>query len=249
MRSVGRRAWMRACAVTLLMSADRGEVAVTRPLAVAFDGFAIFDSRPVLALANDLFHEKGQEFVDQWSTRQFEYTWLRSLTARYADFRRVTEDALTFAANAMAMDLSSYTRAQLMATYWNMTCWPEVPEVLRALKATGLRLVLLSNMTPAMLESGIQASGLAGVFDTVLSTDRVRRYKPAPQAYALGVNVLRLPKQKILFVASAGWDAFGAGAFGYPVYWVNRQARVPEELDMIPFGVGASLLDLRDWIA
>src|SRR5437016_661133 len=41
--------------------------------AVTFDGFAIFDARPVFALAERLFPGKGAELSNLWRTRQFEY--------------------------------------------------------------------------------------------------------------------------------------------------------------------------------
>jgi 2-haloacid dehalogenase len=32
-----------------------------------------------------------------WRTRQFEYTWLRSMTKHYENFEKVTADALVYA--------------------------------------------------------------------------------------------------------------------------------------------------------
>ena len=65
--------------------------------AVVFDGFAIFDPRPVFALTEKLFPEKGKEIVEIWRTKQFEYTWLRESGGQYKNFREVTGDALVFA--------------------------------------------------------------------------------------------------------------------------------------------------------
>ena len=245
-----RRSFLRKSAATFVAYPHRGHAASSAPLdAIAFDGLVIFDLRPLLVLANELFPGHGKELVNLWSARQFEYAWLRSLAARYTDFWRVSEDSLTFAAHAMGIDLNEEARLKIMDNYRNMKCWPEVPGALLSLKAAGMRLALLSNMTAGMMESGIRKSGLSRVFNEVLSTDRVRIYKPALRAYEMGVDALGVPKERILFVASAGWDAFGAKAFGYPVYWVNRQGQAREELGVIPDGAGATLDELRDWIA
>jgi 2-haloacid dehalogenase len=45
--------------------------------ALAFDGFPVFDPRPVSALAEELFRGKGADLSGEWRIRQFEYTWLR----------------------------------------------------------------------------------------------------------------------------------------------------------------------------
>ena len=72
--------------------------AVSNPLGIT--GIAI-DPRPIFALAEQLFPNKGTALGNAWRTRQCEYTWLRSVAQRYADFWKVTEDALVFAAHMM----------------------------------------------------------------------------------------------------------------------------------------------------
>jgi 2-haloacid dehalogenase len=50
--------------------------------AIAFDAFTTFDPRPIVALAEQLFPQKGAALGNAWRTRQFEYTWLRSVGHR-----------------------------------------------------------------------------------------------------------------------------------------------------------------------
>ena len=57
---------------------------------------------------------QGARLSDLWRIRQFENAWLRTLSHRYADFWRVTEDALLFASNALATDLTDENRRRLM---------------------------------------------------------------------------------------------------------------------------------------
>ena len=220
-----------------------------RPLrAVAFDAFPIFDPRPVFGLAETLFPGKGSALSDAWRTRQFEYQWLRALTGRYADFWRTTEDALEFAAELLKVELTPAKRAQLMHAYLELGAWPDVGPALKMLKEEGLRLAFLSNMTEKLLEAGMKNAGLQNAFDEVLSTDKIRSYKPDPRAYRMGVDALRLAREEILFVAFAGWDAAGAKSFGYPTFWVNRLGLPQEKLDLSPDASGRDLTDLVSYI-
>jgi 2-haloacid dehalogenase len=212
--------------------------------AVAFDAFAIFDPRPIFALAENMFADKGAALSAAWRTRQFEYTWLRTISNRYVDFWKVTEDALVFAEKMLNLAMTTNQRVRLMDAYLDIRCWPEVPDAFRSLKAGGIRLVLLSNMTGHMLEAGVRNSGLQEFFDDVLSTDRVAAFKPDPRAYQMGVDALSLRREEILFAAFAGWDAAGAKAFGYPTFWVNRQHQPAEELGLAADYSGESLDDL-----
>jgi 2-haloacid dehalogenase len=211
---------------------------------VAFDAFPIFDARPVFALAERLFPGKGAELSNIWRTRQFEYAWLHTLSRRYRDFWQVTDDALVFAAKALQLELTRESRVVLMDAWLQLKCWPEVPAALRALKASGLRLAFLSNMTSEMLEAGVRNSGLENLFDGVLSTDRVQAYKPDPRAYHMALDAFRLRPQEIAFAAFAGWDAAGARAFGYRTFWVNRLKQPAEELGVAPDAIGTTLDDL-----
>ena len=212
--------------------------------AIAFDGFPIFDPRPIFALAEELFPEKGTAFSTAWRTRQFEYTWLRTLSGHYVDFWQVTEEALGYAATSLQLDLTPAKRMQLMHAYLALKPWPEVPAALRSLQEAGIRMAFLSNFTPQMLDAAVQHSGLDGIFEDHLSTDKVHAYKPDPRAYQMGLDAFRLQREEIAFAASAGWDAAGAKWFGYPTFWVNRMHLPVEALGVAPDGMGDNLHDL-----
>jgi len=212
--------------------------------AVAFDAFAIFDPRSVSRLAEELFPGHGTELSMQWRTRQFEYTWLRNSMRQYADFWQVTQDALTYAANQSKLTLTPEQNRQLMAAYLQMKPWGDAVAVLETLRKRGLRLAFLTNLTPAMLRSCVTGSGLEKVFDFQLSTDNVKRFKPDPATYAMGMEALHLEKREILFVAFGGWDAAGAKAFGYPTYWVNREDRPAEQLGVTADAIHRDLTSL-----
>lgn len=198
--------------------------------AVLFDAFVVFDPRPVTDLAEQLYPGRGTELTSAWRTKQFEYAWLRVVMRSYADFWRCSEDALRHAAATLQIQITPTRREQLMQAYLQLRPWPEVPAALERLRAANVRLGLLSNFTPAMLGASIHASRLGGTFGHVLSTDRVRTYKPDPRAYQLGLDALGMPRERVLFAAFAGWDAAGAKQFGYPTLWVNRLGAPVEDV-------------------
>lgn len=216
--------------------------------AVAFDGFPIIDPRPVAAAAESMFPGKGTALMNAWRSRQFEYTWLRTLGGHYADFWHVTEDALRFAAQTVQVELDGAGRDRLMGTFLELKAWPDVPPVLQELKRAGLKIAFLSNFTAHMLDAGLRNAGLAEFFEPHLSTDRVKAYKPDPRAYRMGMDAFKLRREQIAFVASAGWDAAGAAWFGYPTLWVNRMNQPAEELGVAPAAVGSGLADLLPFV-
>jgi 2-haloacid dehalogenase len=217
--------------------------------AIAFDAFPIFDPRPIATLAETILPARGAALMDAWRTRQFEYQWLRALGGQYADFLKTTEESLLFAAKQLQIELSSDQQRQLVAVYSNLKPWPDVPETLQKLHDAGLRLVFLSNMTRTMLVNAIENAGLGRLFDSVISTDEIRSYKPNPVAYQMARERLDVRREQILFAAFAGWDVAGAKWFGYPTFWVNRSGQTPDELGVVPDGTGGTLKDLATFVA
>jgi 2-haloacid dehalogenase len=247
---VSRRGFARlaaggAVAAVAGVSAEAAKPAIK---AVAFDGFPIIDPGPVFAKVEELFPGKARELSNAWRTRQFEYTWLRTLGGHYVDFWQVTEESLVFAARTLAIDMPTDKRDQLMQTYLALKAWPDVAPALQQLKAAGIRMAFLSNLTDAMLDSAVRNSGLEGFFEPHLSTDKVGAFKPDPRAYQMALDAFKLGKEEIAFAAFAGWDAAGAKWFGYPTFWVNRLNAPVEELSAAPDGIGSGLGDLVKFV-
>jgi 2-haloacid dehalogenase len=179
-----------------------------------------------------------------WRDKQLQYTWLRAAQERHADFWQVTGDALDFAMETLGLQRADL-RDRLMALYLTLDAFPEVPAVLRRLKAADLRLAILSNGTPQMLERVVNNAGLGdGLFDSILSVEEVGVYKPNRNVYQLAVDRLRLPKENICFLSSNAWDAYAASAFGMQVVWCNRYGQRRERLPGNPNGEIKSLNEL-----
>jgi len=221
---------------------------VARYRAVALDAFTILDPRPIATRAEAAFPGKGKLLADLWRARQFEYTWLRTISGTYIDFQQITEQSLVYAAKALALDLSNGKRHRLLQSFWEFEPWPDALPALRQLKTAGIRLVFLSNFTDKMLTSAVESCRLQSLLEPPLSTDRVGAYKPHPRAYQMAVDGMNLSRGEIVVAAFAGWDAAGAKAFGFPTFWVNRMTQPGEELGFSPDAVGHSLGDLARFV-
>jgi 2-haloacid dehalogenase len=195
--------------------------------AFVFDAYGtLFDPLSVATRAEALLPGHGADLARLWRTKQLEYTWLGSLMDMRADFERVTVQALDYALAALAVPLDAHGRESLVAAWRTLAPYADAGRTLARL-APRTRLIL-SNGTRAMLDPLVDASGLRPHLDDVLSVDAVDIYKPSPRVYALACERCALPPERVAFVSSNGWDATGAKAFGFDVWWVNR-AGLPVE--------------------
>ncbi len=208
-----------------------------------FDAYGtLFDPLSVQGKAETLFPGRGEALSRLWRSRQLEYTWLRALMNRYADFWQVTQEALAYAMRSLGLSCESAQQEELMQEYLRLSVYPDVYAGLGAL--ANRRLAILSNGTPKMLEAVVEHAGLKRVFVAVLSVDKVKTYKPNPAIYRLAAESLNLSKHEIGFVSSNYWDAAGGAAFGFRAHWLNRSQAVPDELGSAPEAVITSLGEL-----
>jgi 2-haloacid dehalogenase len=215
---------------------------------IAFDAYGtLFDVYSVSSLAEELFPGKGAQLATIWRDKQIEYTRLRTLCDKYADFWQVTGDALDYACATLGLEPTPSSRGRLMGQYAELSAFPENAEQLLRLKDAGITLSILSNGTPWMLDQAVKASGLEGYFEHILSVDAVKRFKTAPEAYQMGPDALGCHTKEILFVSSNCWDICGATWFGYRTIWLNRYGLPLERLGVEPHQIGTSLEDVADY--
>jgi len=211
--------------------------------ALVFDAYGtLFDVHSVIAECEALFPGKGASLSQLWRGKQLEYTWLRSLMGRYADFSAITAAALTTTCNMLRLDLSEAAARRLMDAYLELKAFPDVTDTLARLH--GRKLAVLSNGSPAMLNAVVRHTGLDQVLDTVLSVDALRIFKPHPSVYAYAAERLQAPAGAIGFVSSNFWDVAGATSFGFHTFWINRAGATPDALGYQPAAVLTKLSDL-----
>jgi len=202
--------------------------------ACVFDAYGtLFDVNSAAVRCRDRLGERWERLAEVWRAKQLQYTWLRSLMKAHADFWQVTGDALDYALASLELS-DSDLRRRLMEMYLRLEAYPEVKETLDRLQAGGLKLAVLSNGTPRMLDAAVTSAGIGRRLDAVLSVERVGVFKPDPAVYGMASEQIGFPVQQMCFVSSNAWDAHAAKAYGYRVVWCNRFAQAEERIPERP---------------
>jgi 2-haloacid dehalogenase len=213
--------------------------------ACVFDAYGtLFDvGSAAAACLGPSLGERAAALSALWREKQLQYTWLRAVQGRHADFWQVTGEALDFALETLEIG-DPQLRERLMTLYLRLAAYAEVPAVLARLRAAGFGTAILSNGSPRMLRETVEAAGIGALVDTVLSVEEVGVYKPHPSVYQLAVDRLALAPGSICFLSANAWDAYAASAFGLRAVWCNRQRQRPERLPGRPEHEISSLADL-----
>lgn len=200
----------------------------------AFDAYGtLFDVHSAVGAMRKQIGPEAARLSDIWRTKQLEYTWVRTLAGSYLDFMELTTQALDFAATQCG-GISADLRKTLLQSYQTLEAYPDVKPALQNLRDAGIRTAILSNGTPAMLESASRAAGIDGLIDHAISIDTIRRYKTVPEVYALVEGLTGALPGEVSFQSSNRWDIAGAKKFGFRPVWVNRTNQPDEYSDLPP---------------
>lgn len=215
--------------------------------ACIFDAYGtLFD---VAAAAREAAAEPGREkfaanwqkVAMDWRNKQLQYTWLRAVANAHTDFWEVTQNGLDWALEASDLVGDDELRERLLALYFELSAFEEVPEMLGALKRAGYATGILSNGEPKMLRGAVESANLQEVLDDVLSVQDVGVFKPHKSVYEMVGQRFGTSVKEVLFVSSNGWDAAHAAGFGFVSVWVNR---ANEPIDRLPWKPAHVLRDL-----
>ena len=214
--------------------------------AVVFDAYGtLFDVNSAAEKCKSKIGNEWEAFANFWRTTQLEYTWLRSLMKRHKDFWQITEDSLEKSMKVFKIDNSM--KKELLDLYKVLSTYSEVKDVLEKLKSKKLKLSILSNGTPALLDELVTTNNLNNLFDDLFSIEEVKIYKPDSKVYELPVKKYNIKPNEITFLSANTWDVSGGGNFGYNSIWVNRSKSQFDILDYQPkYEIGnlSQLLDI-----
>ena len=214
--------------------------------ALAFDAYGtLFDVFSVTSLCEQLFPGRGNQLAQIWRAKQLQYSLLRTTMGRHRDFWGLTEDGLVYASKNLKVDLTPDRKKQLMDAYLSLAAFPDVKPGLEALKQQGLKLAILSNGEPKMLEAAAKSAGIRPLLDDIVSVEEVKVFKASPRVYNLAPERLKVGNPELGFVTANNWDAVGAVSAGLRTFWIQRSAvEVPEEIPFQPDAIIKAMTDL-----
>ena len=213
--------------------------------AIIFDAYGtLFDVNSAAEKCKSKIGDKWENFANYWRTTQLEYTWLRSMMSRHKNFWQITEDSLDKSMKVFNIDKDM--RKDLLNLYKVLSPYPEVKKVLQNLKKKNIKLAILSNGTPDLLNELVASNNLTSLFDDLFSVEEVGIFKPDPKVYGLPLKKYKAQAFEITFLSANTWDVSGGGNYGYNSIWVNRNKSQFDKLDYQPKNEIDNLSQLLD---
>ena len=124
-----------------------------------------------------------------------------------------------------------YVRADCVAYYYQhirdfAVPFPETMQIFRKLKAQGVKMAIVTNITPELLEhqhKKVEALGIAALFDAIIYSAEVGFHKPDRRIFDHAAALLGVPNEQCLFVGDdPKSDIAGALSAGMQALWIDR---------------------------
>lgn len=234
-----------------LLSADRpvSPDGLTRPELLIFDvNETLSDMAPM-----------GQRFEDVGAPVHLAKIWFAGLLRDCFALTAVgvNESFASLAAEALRVVLDGQPLGcgiedavgHVMHGFASLPVHADVPEGIRVLGDTGIRLATLSNGSASVAEALFDRAGIRGHFEALLSVEDAGLWKPAAGAYAYALERCGVDPMDAMLVAVHPWDIDGAARAGLATAWVNRaRGHYPDYFSAPDLQVG-SLTELADELA
>ncbi len=184
----------------------------------------------------------------QWFAQMLQLSFVGGLTGEYVDFTSAQHAALFMIAERQGQPITGDDAKAMVDRMNALPAHPEVAGALRVLRGTSLKVVALTNSVATVAEAQLTNAGLREFFHAVISADRVKRLKPAPEPYAAVAQQFGVHTSEVRLVAAHSWDVSGALSAGCTAAFVARPGMVLSPLGRQPDIVGADIATVVDQI-
>lgn len=193
-------------------------------------------------------------FHNEWSKRRkpLDEALIRSVTSPEDEIEYWKNFFNTLLADLQVPAVEQKRLAEICAKIYSdpdsFECFEDTCEVLREIKAEGLKLGIISNAFPSA-KAIIHRLDLGKYFDYVLLSYDIEYIKPDPQIYQFAVNNINVDIDKCVYVDDRWHLVKAALKLGMGAYLIDRISLVKKELktkSLVP--KISNLNELRDLI-
>ena len=207
---------------------DRIVSGAVRPAVVVFD---VVETLASLDAVESALVAEGlpDGFLKLWFSRLLRDGFALTAAGAAAGFREVAASSLraVLAADPALPGLADDRVDRVLGAFGELTPQPDAVEAVRAARAAGMRVFVLSNGAVDSTRGFLERAGLTGDVDQVLSVDEAGAWKPAAAPYQLAVRRAGVPAARVALIAVHSWDVAGARRAGLATGWTPRLEKEP----------------------
>lgn len=196
------------------------------------DGTLIETSPEIADATNDTLAQFGLPLVTQQQVNHWIGHGTQTLLVQaLATVQGISKEAVRAADNFAAIS-AAFVQHYEQRCGTRSHLYPQVREVLQALKGQGVKLAVVTNKEGRYTQVVLDAHQLAPAFDRVISGDTFATKKPTPVGIEACLAQFGVAKHRALFVGDSSIDAATARNAGVPVWLLPYGYNMGEAIEL-----------------
>ncbi len=217
------------------------------PKLILFDVYeTLLDMTEVEKKVNHLMdNRKGYAL---WFELFMQYCFVDNCTARFHNFAAIAKATMQMAASTLGEKIDDQQIHTVMELLKHLPVHEGVQQGLSVLHNHNFRIAALTNSPQETVLDRMERTGLISYFETVMSADQVKKYKPGLEVYEWACKKLKVSADEILMVSAHGWDLAGAANAGMQTAYMKQNKQMLYPLAPEPIFVCESITQLASMI-
>lgn len=162
------------------------------------------------------------DLLGSWFGQLLRHSQVATLTDTYIPFDVLGVDALQLVAARVGIDLAIDDATRVVDGLRHLPPHPDVRPAITLLRDHGFRVATLTNSPLRVLADQLANAEITDLFDTTMTIEPVRKFKPHPDTYRSGAQRLGITINEMRLVAAHDWDVSGAIRAGAAAAFVAR---------------------------
>lgn len=216
-----------------------------KPAVILFDVYeTLLDMSEVERKVNNLMDSKRGYMV--WFELFMQYCFVDNCTVQFNDFTAIAKATMKMAAKTFDTDLSDSSIEYVLELLKHLPLNENVQKGLSEISNQNFRIAALTNSTEHTVRERMERTGLISYFESVLSAEQVKKYKPSIEVYNWAAKKLDEKPENILMVSSHGWDIAGAANAGMQAAYIKTDKQMLYPLAPAPAIIAKDVIDLSN---
>jgi len=215
----------------------------TRPTVIMLDVYeTLLDMSGVEKLVNQLLGSKRGYIL--WFDLFMQYCFVDNCIEQFNDFASIAYATLQMAGRTLGQEIDEHDINEVLELLKHLPVHEGVQDGLSQLNDNGYRIAALTNSPERTVTERMERTGLISYFETVMSAEHVKKYKPSIAVYEWAINKMGVIAGDVLLVSAHGWDLAGAVNAGLRTAYLKQSKQMLYPLAPKPDYICNNLVDL-----
>lgn len=180
--------------------------------------------------------------IQEFRSKQLEYTWLLTIMGKYVSFEEITRLALR---HVLRLRNEEGKFEEELNKWRNLRAYEDA-KYLKGISQIA-DVYALSNGSVEEVKQHLERNNLLQYFKGIFSAESVKEYKPSPKVYKYFLEAVGVRGEEAYLVSSNPFDVIGAKNAGMRAIFVNRRKILVDPLGHEPDVIVNDFKELYEW--